>query len=213
MSATNVQTSELEVFTASGSNVDETKHRLFEQAQGRELYYQEVTPEDGGATEVYGYPRTQVMDLIYDMAYPVIKIVDDRAIIKVKSNRTVTDFFVIIQSRRSASFIGKHGQSLDAIETLVGFLVSKRFPGKVSINVDVDNYRRKRQTFLEGLVKKVVREIERDHRERPIHDLLPKERKFVHQFFSGHPYLTTESRGEGSQRTLYITPRRDIVED
>jgi predicted RNA-binding protein Jag len=213
MSAVNVQSGDLEVFSASGGHVDELRHKLFEQAQGRELYYQEITPEEGGETTVYGYPRTAVMDLIYDMAYPVIKIVDDRAIIKVKSNRNVTDFFVIIQSRRSASFIGKHGQSLDAIETLVGFLVSKRFPGKVSINVDVDNYRRKRQTFLEGLIKKVVREIERDHRERPIHDLLPKERKFVHQYFSGHPYLTTESRGEGSERMIFITPRSDIVEN
>jgi predicted RNA-binding protein Jag len=213
MSAVNVESGGLETFTASGGHVDDLRHKLFEQAQGRELYYQEITPEEGGETAVYGFPRTQVMDMIYDMAYPVIKIVDDRAIIKVKSNRNVTDFFVIIQSRRSASFIGKHGQTLDAIETLVGFLVSKRFPGKVSINVDVDNYRRKRQTFLEGLIKKVVRDIERDHQERPIHELLPKERKFVHQYFSGHPYLTTESRGEGQERMIYILARTDIVED
>jgi predicted RNA-binding protein Jag len=202
----------LETFSASGGPAEELKHKLFQQAEGRELYYQEIEAEDGSLT-VYGYPRTQVMDLIYDMAYPVVKLVDDRAILKVKSNRAVTDFFLIIQSRRSAGFIGKHGQTLDAIETLVGFLVSKRFPGKASINVDVDNSRPKRQSYLEGLIKKVVREIERDHHERAVHDLLPKERKFVHQYFSGHPYLTTESRGEGSQRTLWIKARSDIVEE
>src|SRR5687768_6458494 len=109
MSAVNVESGGLETFTASGGYVEDLKHKLFEQAQGRELYFQEITPEEGGETAVYGFPRTQVMDMIYDMAYPVVKLVDDRAIIKVKSNRNVTDFFVIIQSRRSAAFIGKHG--------------------------------------------------------------------------------------------------------
>jgi spoIIIJ-associated protein len=212
MSTVPTQPAGLETFTATGGHVDELKRQLFQQAQGRELYYQEVEDPEGGSATVYGYPRTQVMDLIYEMAYPVVKLVDDRSIVKVKSNRAVSEFFVIIQTRRSANYIGKHGQTLDAIETLISFLVSKRFPGKVNINVDVDNYRRKRQSFLEGLIKKTVRDIERDHRERPVHDLLPKERKFVHQFFAGHPYLTTESRGEGNQRTLYILPRTDIME-
>lgn len=204
-------TAGIELFQASGAGPDELREQLFKQAQGRELYFQDVTDEDGALT-VYGVPRTQVMDLIYEMCYPVVKLVDDRAVVKVKSNRAVTDFFVIIQTRRPANYIGKHGQTLDAVETLVGFLVSKRFPGKVNISVDVDNYRRKRQAYLESVIKKVIFDIERDHHERPLHDLLPKERKFVHQWFSGHPYLTTESRGESNQRTLFILPRQDIVE-
>jgi spoIIIJ-associated protein len=109
-------------------------------------------------------------------------------------------------------FIGQHGQTLDSIETLVAHTVSRRFPRWVMIYVDTDKYRQKRQSFLENLIKKVVREIEKDHRERPVKGLLPKERKFVHQFFAEHPYLTTESRGKGPNRTLYVTPRSDIQE-
>jgi len=200
-----------DVFQATGSDGEALREQLFRQGQGRELYYQEVTAEDGTLTE-YGYPRTQVMDFIYEMAYPVIKLIDDRAVIKVKSNRAVTDFFVIVQSRRGGTYIGRHGMTLDAVENLVCHSVSLHFPRWVSVSVDVDNYRRKRQAYLEGLVKKVVREVERDHRERPVFDLLPKERKFVHQFFTGHPYLTTESRGVGLKRTLFILPRKDLEE-
>jgi predicted RNA-binding protein Jag len=200
------------MFTATGNDPEQLRQQLFKQSQGRELYYQEVATEDGGYT-VFGYPRTAVMDMIYAMAFPAVKIVDDRAAVKVKSNRSVTDFFIIIQSRRSATFIGRRGQTLDALEGLVSFLVSKQFPQKVQISVDIDNYRRRRQTSLEGLIKKIVQDIEQDHRERPIPELPAKERKFIHQFFTGHPYLTTESRGEGKERTLFILPRRDIVEN
>lgn len=207
-----VQPPRVDVFSAAGSDAEALKEQLFRQSQGRELYYQEVQDEEGNLT-VYGYPRTQVMDFIYEVAYPVVKLIDDRAILKVKSNRSVTDFFVIVQSRRGGTYIGKHGMTLDAVENLVCHSVSLHFPRWVNLSVDVDNYRRKRQAYLEGLVKKVVREVERDHRERPVYDLLPKERKFVHQFFTGHPYLTTESRGLAKKRTLYILPRKDIRED
>ncbi|MCC7477699.1 hypothetical protein IT575_04495 [bacterium] len=204
--------SEMTRFEASGKDGYELRNRLLEQAGGQELYFQESADEEGNLT-VYGWLRTQVMDLIYELSYLVVKLVDDRAMLKVKSNRSVTDFFVIIQSRKGGAYIGRHGQTLDAAEGLIAFLVSRKFPMKVSINVDVDNYRRKRATQLESLIKRVVRDIERDHRERKLPGLLPKERKFIHQYFTNHPYLTTESKGEGIERTLYILPRTDIVEE
>lgn len=201
----------LEMFSANGTDIEEMKQELFKQSKGRELYYQEYTQEDESTT-VYGYLRSAVLDLVYDLAFPIAKLIDSRAVLKVKSNRAVTEFYVIIQTRRAGAFIGQHGKTLDSLETLITHSVSRLFPRWVTINVDVDKYRQKRQAYLEGMIKKVVREIERDHRERPLRDLLPKERKFVHQYFAEHPYLATESRGVGPKRTLFIVPRDDIKE-
>jgi predicted RNA-binding protein Jag len=201
----------VDMYSATGRDVEALKQRLFKEAGGRELYYQEYDAEDGETT-VFGYPRTAVMDLIYSIAYPVIKMIDDRAIIKVKSNRAVTEFFVIIHTRRSGTYIGQHGMTLDALENLINHSVSRVFPRWVTLCVDVDKYRQKRQAYLEGLIRRIIREIERDHRERPLQGLLPKERKYIHQFFSDHPYLTTESRGKKNDRTLFILPREDIRE-
>ena len=203
----------LELFQVQGTDEAEAQAQLFKQAQGKELYYQTVDPaEEGGEFTMYGFPRTQVLDRIYELAYPVIKLLDDRAQIKVKSNRAVTDFFVIVQTRRSGNFIGKHGTTLDAAETLIAHTVSRQFPRWVAVTLDVDNYRRKRQAYLENLVRRIIRDIERDHRERRIPELLPKERKFIHQYLTDHPYLTTESRGTGQHRQLFILPRTDIRE-
>jgi predicted RNA-binding protein Jag len=202
----------IEFFKVSGSDEEELKAQLFKQSQGHELFYQSLEPTESGEITMFGFPRSQVLDRIYEMAYPVIKILDDRAQLKVKSNRAVTDFFVIVQTRRSGNFIGKHGTTLDAAESLITHTVSRQFPRWVSVTLDVDNYRRKRQAYLENLVRRIIREIERDHHERRIPELLPKERKFIHQFLTGHPYLTTESRGTGANRMLYILPRTDIRE-
>ncbi|MEZ5339489.1 MAG: hypothetical protein R3F46_14665 [bacterium] len=201
-------------FSATGTDVDALRDQLREQAGGAELYYQEDPAEDGsGTVTVHAWPRTQVMDLIYRLAFPVVRIFDNRAQLKIKSNRAVTDFFVMINSRRSGQFIGQHGRTLDAVETLIGHSVSRRFPRWVNLTVDIDNYRRKRQSFLENMVTKIIRDIEYDHKERPVPGLLPKERRFVHHFLTDHPYLTTESRGDTRDtRTLFILPRSDIQE-
>lgn len=204
----------LKTFSATGTNVEELRAKLSDQAGGMELYFQEVPSEDdSGQVTVHAFSRTQLMDLIYRLSFPVVRIFDNRAAIKIKSNRTVTDFFVMIQSRRSGQFIGQHGRTLDAVETLISHSVSRRFPRWVNITVDIDNYRRKRQSFLENMVTKIIREIEFDHKERAVAGLLPKERRFVHHFLTDHPYLTTESRGETrDERTLFILPRSDIAE-
>lgn len=205
----------LTTFSATGTDVEELQEQLREQAGGMELYFQEEPAgEDSDEVTVHAYSRTEVMDLIYRLAYPIVRIFDNRAQIKIKSNRAVTDFFVMINSRRSGQFIGQHGRTLDAVETLIGHSVSRRFPRWVNLTVDIDNYRRKRQSFLENMVTKIIREIEYDHKERPVPGLLPKERRFVHHYLTDHPYLTTESRGDTrDSRTLFIMPRSDITEE
>jgi len=92
-------------------------------------------------------------------------------------------------------------------------ILSNALRTAVSVKVDTAQYRKKREDFLRALVKKVVREIELDHRERPIRNLLPRERRLIHMMFADHPYLTTESRGEGENRTLFIVPRPPIIDD
>ncbi|MCB1220353.1 MAG: hypothetical protein H7A35_16295 [Planctomycetales bacterium] len=202
----------LTALTATGNDPEALRDKLRNESGGAELYFQEEEAEDGTIT-MHAWPRTQVMDLIYRLAFPVVRIFDNRAQLKIKSNRAVTDFFVMINSRRSGQFIGQHGRTLDAVETLIGHSVSRRFPRWVNLSVDIDNYRRKRQSFLENMVQKIIREIEYDHKERPVPGLLPKERRFVHHYMTDHPYLTTESRGDTRDtRTLFILPREDIQE-
>ena len=127
----------LTALTATGNDPEALRDKLRNESGGAELYFQEEEAEDGTIT-MHAWPRTQVMDLIYRLAFPVVRIFDNRAQLKIKSNRAVTDFFVMINSRRSGQFIGQHGRTLDAVETLIGHSVSRRFPRWVNLSVDID---------------------------------------------------------------------------
>ena len=68
-------------FEASGTNLEAMREELHQKAEGQELFLQEFQAEEDGPVTLYGYTRNDVMDLIYAVAYPVIKIIDDRATI------------------------------------------------------------------------------------------------------------------------------------
>ncbi len=194
----------------TGEDPDRLEAELREQFSGLDLLVWRVEEEDG-RTSVNAVPAHQVYEFIENTALKVSQIIDRYAGVRVKPDRNErTRVLVIIRSREVGAYIGWHGQTLDAIELVLNALVTQNVGCRMDLTVDIDQYRKKRQSFLDALIRRTVREIEQDHTERPLRGLLPKERRYVHTALSDHPYLTTESRGRGTRRTLYILPRKDL---
>lgn len=194
----------------TGSDPDRLEAELREQFSGLDVLVWRVQEEEGETT-VSAVPAHQVYEFIEEIALKVSRVIDRHATVRVKPDRNErTRVLIIIHSREVGTFVGWHGQTLDAIELIINAVVSNNVGFRMDLSVDIDQYRKKRQSFLDALVKRTVREIEQDHAERPLPNLLPKERRYVHTSLSDHSYLTTESRGRGSRRTLHIIPRTDL---
>lgn len=201
----------MDIRTLSGENPEALEAALRRQFGGLDVFVWRGQPQDGAET-LHAAPVHQVFDFVQDMAGKVCRIIDPRSSVRLRPDRDNRhELLVIILSRDTAAFIGWHGQTLDAVELLLNAIVSQHLGLRLDLTADIDQYRSKRTSFLEALVKRTMREIERDHQERPLQGLLPKERRYVHTMLTGHPYLTTESRGRGGKRTLYITPRKDLA--
>jgi spoIIIJ-associated protein len=196
---------QLEVFKWSGED-DQEAHRLA-QAHFGDLRLLIDKIERDGETTFCAYAADQVDSLAKQVAAFVVQLIDNHARVEVKPNRDYTEFTVGISSREKGHFIGHHGATLDAVEMVISLIFNRQFALNRIIHVDVNGYRERRESSLVKMLKDVIKEIERDHKPRPIPNLLPKERKIVHQHLSNHAYLTTESRGTGRGRTLYIKPK------
>jgi spoIIIJ-associated protein len=196
--------------TLTGENPEKLEEELREQFRGLDVFVWREAVGDG-QVEVSAVPAHQVYTFVQDIANKVCWIIDRHSTVKLKPDRQdMWQVLLIIRSFESGAFIGWHGQTLDAVELLINAVVSQHIGLRLDITVDIDQYRKKRLSFLDSLVKRTVHEIEHDHSERELPGLLPKERRYVHTVMSNHPYLTTESRGRGNQRTLYIIPRGDL---
>ena len=203
----------MEIYEVKGKDPSILKNEIKAHFGGREVFTWESTLEDG-SLQVSGVPLHQLLEFLQEHATRICTLIDPYSSVRISPPRgDQTEIKAIIKTTQPSLFIGWHGKTLDAIEHILTVILSNTLRTPISLSVDTAQYRKKREDFLRSLVKKVVSEIELDHKERPIRNLLPRERRLIHMMFANHPYLTTESRGEGENRTLYIVPRPPIIDD
>ncbi len=107
-----------------------------------------------------------------------------------------------------AILIGRHGQTLDALQELTRAVVARRVGERARVIVDVEGYRRRRRDRLAARAKEVARRVKRTGREEELEPMNPFERKVVHDAVAEVQGVTTASRGEEPERRVVIRPRR-----
>ncbi len=105
--------------------------------------------------------------------------------------------------------IGRHGAHVAALQYVVNVIVSRALDGNNPVTVDVDGYRRRRETALVEMAQRAAAEV-REQGEPVTLGVMPAaERRIIHLQLQDDPELKTESQGEGSSRRVRILYRDD----
>lgn len=101
--------------------------------------------------------------------------------------------------------IGRHGETIKAIQKLLEVIMYKQAGESVEILVNVNDYREKQKERLEELAERYVQKT-RDLRSASyIRGLSSYERKLIHEYVTqSYPELTSYSTGEGKDRRLVV---------
>ncbi len=103
--------------------------------------------------------------------------------------------------------IGKHGQTLDAIQYLVNLAINKSRVEKERIIIDVEGYRRRREEALRRLAVKLADKVKREGRKQVLEPMSPQERRIIHSTLQGYKEVFTYSEGEDPYRHVIISPQ------
>jgi spoIIIJ-associated protein len=106
-----------------------------------------------------------------------------------------------------ALLIGRHGQTLDAIQELTRMVVGRHLDERVRVIVDVQDYRKRREARLEEKAREVAARVLRTGTEETLEPMTPFERKIVHDTVAGIDGLESSSRGEEPDRAVVIRRR------
>ena len=102
--------------------------------------------------------------------------------------------------------IGRHGQTLEALQELTRVVVGQRTGMRARIVVDIEDYKRRQRSRLEARVREVAARVARSHQEEELEPMNPFERKLVHDAVAAVPGVQTASRGEEPERRVVIRP-------
>jgi spoIIIJ-associated protein len=104
--------------------------------------------------------------------------------------------------------IGRHGQTLDAIEYLLNRIVSQGRLTSTRIALDVEGYRERRQESVEQMARRAADKARHSGRPVTMAPMSARDRRTVHVTLSDERGITTRSQGEGSFRRVVVVPAK-----
>ncbi len=111
-----------------------------------------------------------------------------------------------IRGDGSGILIGRHGQTLDALEYLLNRIVARRIKDAMPILLDTESYRARRREQLHRMALSMGERAKRDHAGVKLDPMPPRDRRIVHLALKDDPMITTRSAGEGFLRAVEIVP-------
>ena len=110
-----------------------------------------------------------------------------------------------ITTDNPALLIGKHGQTLDAIERLLNCIVNKVSLAKRRVFVDTEGYRGRREERLVEMAYQVAEKVKYTNRDVVLAPMSARDRRIIHVTLKEDKVVSTYSQGEGEMRRVVIT--------
>jgi spoIIIJ-associated protein len=103
-------------------------------------------------------------------------------------------------------FIGRHGQTIDAVQHLAQRIVFPEGPSSVRVVIDANGYRARRTEALHAEADDAADEALSSGKPVELAPLPPFERRIVHEYLRERGDVETHSEGNEPERYLVVTP-------
>lgn len=113
-----------------------------------------------------------------------------------------------IGSEDSSLLIGKHGENMQAFQSIAKLITYRKFPENkdFSITIDVDNYRKRQEESVIEIANRKADYVRQTGKNQSLPPMSPYFRRVVHMHLMQPEFddLATESQGQGSFRQVVI---------
>ena len=180
-------------------------------------YRQGYANEDRDANDVRAYrERKPYRELSIDPAGPVKK---GREFLEKILASMELDVRIEEEMRRNGArlnlfgenlgiLIGKHGQTLDALQYLTNLAANQELADeRVRIVIDIEDYRMRREDTLRRLAGRLAEKVRRTRQRVVLEPMNRHERKIIHMALADEHNILTYSAGDEPYRKVVIEPK------
>ena len=116
---------------------------------------------------------------------------------------------VFVTGEGSSILIGRHGESLDGLQTIVNIYLTKETDEHKRLILDIEGYREKRETSLVAYAKKMAQKVMYSRRAIKLDPMNPYERRIVHFALQDNTKITSFSEGEEPNRRIVLALKKN----
>ncbi|MFH1843008.1 MAG: RNA-binding cell elongation regulator Jag/EloR [bacterium] len=116
---------------------------------------------------------------------------------------------VVTDNNSAGVLIGRHGTTVDAVEHIVERMSSQAAGARVNMNLDINNYRRRREESLIERAQGLAAKVTESGREIHMEPLCARERRIIHLEIAQHSGLRTFTIATSSGKHVIIAKDQD----
>ncbi len=129
--------------------------------------------------------------------------------VKISTTQTETEVVFDLAGENLGVLIGKHGQTLDALQYLTNLAANRHHaPQKIYFALDIENYRARRAEALKKLAKSVAERAIRTRQDVKLEPMSRSERRIIHTVLQDNDRVETHSAGEDPYRYIIVSPKK-----
>jgi spoIIIJ-associated protein len=136
----------------------------------------------------------------------ILELMGERAEIELVRDAEPDAMELNVKGDGSGLLIGRHGQTLDALEYLVNRVLARKIKEAAPISIDTESYRARRRQQLHRMALSKGEQAKREHVAVMLDPMPPRDRRIIHLALKDDPLITTRSSGEGFLRSIQIVP-------
>ncbi|MBQ1307414.1 MAG: KH domain-containing protein [Erysipelotrichaceae bacterium] len=194
------------ISTEQGCRIDDITYNILEEEKGGIFgLHKSITIE--------AFTSKDVKEFIFDYLGAYFTELNQGVSIEIivdKENEEDALYRVILDAENNAIIIGKNGQTLRAISTVLKAAVNATFKKRINVIVDVNHYKEDRYKKVKAIARREAINVAKTHVDCELDPMPNDERKVIHQYLQDFKNVSTVSIGEGNKRHLCIkyTPEK-----
>ena len=119
-------------------------------------------------------------------------------------DRGENGLFIRLTGEKLGMLIGRHGETLDAIQHLTGYVVNRGVSKRTHISVDAEDYWAKREESMKSLAYKVAAKVIKYRKNMTLEPMNSYERHVIHTALQDYEEVSTYSVGSEPNRRVVV---------
>ncbi len=152
-------------------------------------------------------PDDAERDALRDLLDEIVDALDLDAEVDITVDEDGETLVATLQGDDLGLFIGRHGQTIDAVQHLAVRALAALKDKPRRVVVDAEGYRARRREALERQADDALAEVLETGRDVALDAMTASERKLVHTYLAEQGDVETHSEGKEPERHLVISPR------
>ncbi len=112
--------------------------------------------------------------------------------------------FIRLNGEKLGMLIGRHGETLDAIQHLTGYVINRGAAKRIHVSVDAEDYWAKREESMKSLAYKVAAKVIKYRKNMTLEPMNSYERHVIHTALQDYEEVSTFSTGSEPNRRVVV---------